>query len=97
MSEPSRDWADRDVEERLNNYSAILTWPAEESREDPSTRPLISVSESTARTLKSAFKKPLSNTTHLLVCKPYGFPNVEDTKCPKLDQVIIYSNMKQES
>ena len=25
MSEPSRDWADRDVDERLNDYSAIIT------------------------------------------------------------------------
>ena len=31
MLEPSRDWADRDVDERLNDYSAILTWPDEES------------------------------------------------------------------
>ena len=46
------------------------------------------MSESTARTLKSAFRKPLSNTARLLVRKPYGFPNVEDTKCPKLDRVI---------
>lgn len=88
MSEPSRDWADRDVDERLNDYSAIITWPDEELGEDPSARPLVSVSESTARTLKSAFKKPLSNTARLLVRKPYSFPNVEDTKCPKLDRVI---------
>ena len=73
MSEPSRDWADRDVEERLNDYSAILTWPDEESGEDPSARPLISVLESTAKTLRSAFKKPLSNTTRLLVRKPYSY------------------------
>ena len=88
MSEPSRDWADRDVDERLNDYSTILTWPDEEWGEDPSSRPIISVSESTAKTLKSAFKKPLSNTARLQVRKPYGFPNVEDTKCQKLDWVI---------
>ena len=40
------------------------------------------------RTLKSAFRKPLSNTARLLVRKPYRFPSVEDTKCPKLDRVI---------
>ena len=56
MSEPSRDWADRNVEEWLNDYSTILTWPDEELGEDPSAQPFISVSESTARTLKSAFK-----------------------------------------
>ena len=86
--EPSRDWGDRDVDERLNDYSAILTWPDEESGEDPSVRPIISVSESTAKTLKSAFKKPLSNAARLQVRKAYAFPNVEDTKCPKLDRVI---------
>ena len=87
-SEPSRDWGDRDVDEQLNDYSAVLTWPDEESGEDPSVRPVISMSESTTKTLKSAFKKPLSNTARLQVCKAYGFPNVEDTKCPKLDRVI---------
>ena len=34
MSEPSRDWADRDMDEQLNDYSVILTWPNEESGED---------------------------------------------------------------
>ena len=67
--EPSRDWGDRDVDERLNDYSAILTWPDEESGEDPSVRPIISVSESTTKTLKSAFNKPLSNAARLQVRK----------------------------
>ena len=77
VSKPSRDWADRNMDERLNDYSAILTWPDEEPGEDPSARPLISMSENTARTLKSAFRKPLSNTARLLVHKPYCFPNVD--------------------
>ena len=67
--EPSGDWGDRDVDERLNDYSTILTWPDEESGEDPSVRLIISVSESTAKTLKSAFKKPLSNAARLQVRK----------------------------
>ena len=45
VSEPSRDWADRDVDERLNDYSTILTWPDEESGKDLSAWPLVSVSE----------------------------------------------------
>ena len=45
VSEPSRDWADRDVDERLNDYSTILTWPDKESGKDPSAWPLVSVSE----------------------------------------------------
>ena len=36
-SEPSRDWGERDVDERLNNYSAILTWPDEVSGEHSSS------------------------------------------------------------
>ena len=95
VSKPSRDWADRDMDERLNDYSAILTWPDEEPGEDPSARPLISMLENTARTLKSAFRKPLSNTAHLLVHKPYCFPNVEDTKCSKLDRVIKQNLTKE--
>ena len=51
-------------------------------------QPVISVSESTAKTLKSVFKKPLCNAARLQVRKAYPFPNVENTKCPKLDRVI---------
>ena len=36
-SEPSRDWGERDVDEWLNDYSTILTWPDEESGEHPSS------------------------------------------------------------
>ena len=87
-SNPSRDWGERDMDERLNDYSTILTWPDEESGENPSVRHIISVSESTANTLKSAFKKLLSNIVRLQIHKAHGFPNVEDPKCPKLDCVI---------
>ena len=76
------------MDEWLNDYSAILTWPDEESGEDPSIWPTVSVSESTAKTLKSALQKPLSNSTQLQVHRAYTFPNVEDTKCQKLDCVI---------
>ena len=41
MSKPNEDWADRDVDERLNDYSTIITRPGEESGEDPSARPLV--------------------------------------------------------
>ena len=42
-----------------------------------------------------AFRKPLSNTARLLVHKSYCFPNVEDTKCPKLDRVIKQNMTKK--
>ena len=37
---------------------------------------------------KIGLQKPLSNVAWLQVCKAYAFPNVVDTKCPKLDRVI---------
>ena len=43
-SEPSRDWGERDMDERLNDYSAILTWPDEESEEHPSNIVLVPIS-----------------------------------------------------
>ena len=53
-SEPSsRHWCDRDVNEQLEDYYAILTWPDEDSVEEPSTWPL--VSDSAATTIGMAF------------------------------------------
>ena len=44
-------------EQPIQAYGAVIvTWPDEESGEDPSARPIISVSESTPKTLKSALK-----------------------------------------
>ena len=48
-SEPSRDWCDRDVNERLEDYS-ILTQPGENLAEESSARPLVNMSESMAMT-----------------------------------------------
>ena len=79
MLEPSRDWCDWDVNERLEDYSAILTWPDEDSAEEPSARPLVNVLESTVKTIRMTFRKSLSNATRLQVRKAYGYPNVEDT------------------
>ena len=43
MSEPSsRHWCDQDVNEQVGDYNAILTWPDEDSAEEPSARPLMS-------------------------------------------------------
>ena len=77
-----------DIDKVLKNYSTNLTWPDEESGAGSLHTVKISMSESTAKTLKSAFKKPLSNTSRLQVRKAYAFLNVEDTKCPELDHVI---------
>ena len=62
-------------------YSVVRHWLS-------SIRPIISMSESTAKTMKSAFKKLLSNTARLQVRKVYSFPMWRDTKCPKLDHII---------
>ena len=43
MLEPSsRHWCDWDINEQLEDYYAILTWPDEDSAEEPSAWPLVS-------------------------------------------------------
>ena len=50
MSEPSsRHWCDWDVNEQLEDYYAILTWPDEDSAVEPSAWPLVSDSAATTR------------------------------------------------
>ena len=50
MLEPSsRHWCDWDVNEQLEDYYAILTWPDEDSAEEPSAWPLVSDSAATRR------------------------------------------------
>ena len=51
----SRHWCDRDVNEQLEDYYAILTWPDKDSVEEPSARPLMS--ESVAMTIGMAFRE----------------------------------------
>lgn len=62
---------------------------------DNSVRPLVQVSEGTARAIKTAFKGPMLNTARLQTRKGYSFPDVEDTKCPKLDRVIKQNLSKE--
>ena len=64
-SELSRDWCNRDVNKRLEDYSVTLTWSDEDLVEEPSAQPLINVLESMAITIRMAFRKPLSNTVRL--------------------------------
>ena len=57
--EPSSGhWCDRDVNEQLEDYYVILTWPDEDSAEEPSAWPL--VSDSAATTIRIAFRELLS-------------------------------------
>ena len=48
----------------------ILTWPDEDSMAEPSTRPLVNVSESMATTIRMAFRKPESNVVGKGAYKP---------------------------
>ena len=64
-SELSRDWCNRDVNKRLEDYSVTLTWSDEDLVEEPSAQPLINVLENMAITIRMAFRKPLSNTVRL--------------------------------
>ncbi len=44
---------------------------------------------------QTALKKPLTNTSGLQTYKGYVFPEVEDTKCQKLDWVIKQNLSKE--
>ena len=45
------------------------------------------MTEATKRVLKQAFTRPLANPARLQVRRPFAFPAVQETKCPKLDPV----------
>ena len=79
----SRNWADIPVDE-VHDYSAPLVW---EDDAEETVRPLLQVTENTAKALKVAFGRPLPNQARLQARKPYPFPDVEVTRCPKLDPV----------
>lgn len=83
QTDGGRSWADIPVDE-LADYTAPLV--CDDDMEDR-THPLVQVSENTAKVLKTAFGRPLSNQSRLQARKPYPFPNVETTRCPKLDPV----------
>ena len=70
--------------DEIPDYNAPIV--REDEAED-STRPLLQVSENTARALMIAFSRPMGNQARLQARKPYTFRNVEATKCPKLDPV----------
>jgi hypothetical protein len=88
-------WADIPPEERLSasDYNATLNWDEDSGRVDTTA------TENTAKALKSAFSRPVSNQARLLARKPLPFPNLEATKCcPKLDPVakqLMQKDQKQ--
>ena len=55
--------------------------------------PLVQMSEGTTRMIKMAFKGPIH--CRLQMWKGYSFPDMEGTKCPKLDQVIEQNLSKE--
>ena len=79
----SRDWVDISVTERLTDYNTPLSW--EDDQEEAT--PLRRVSEDTGKILRSSFGRPLTNQARLTARKAYPFPDVETTRCPKLDPV----------
>ena len=79
-------WADRD-EERVD-YTARITWPEDPDGEAPECSHLTKVSDATANLLKTSFSTPVSNTTRLEWKRLHLVPDVDNTKCPKLDPVV---------
>ena len=90
----TRNWADIPVDE-MHDYSAPFVW--EDVAEEP-VRPLLQVTENTAKALKAAFGRPLPNQVRLQARKLYPFPDVEVMRCPKLDPVakqLLQKEQKQ--
>ena len=59
----------------------------DDDAEEASTRQLLTMSDTTARALKDTFSRPLNNQICLQARRPYAFPDVETTKCPKLNPI----------
>ena len=76
-------WADRD-DERMD-YHTQVTWPDDLETE---CSHLTEVSNSTRSLLIGSFAAPVSNTTRREWKKGHIVPNVDSTKCPKLDPVV---------
>ena len=76
-------WADRD-DERMD-YHTQVTWPDDLETE---CSHLTKVSNSTRSLLIGSFAAPVSNTTRREWKKGHIVPNVDSTKCPKLDPVV---------
>ena len=88
------DWADIPVDERPD-LTTPLTWEDDAAEESTQLR---QVSDSTTKVLKNAFQ-PMSNQARLQARRPYLFPDVESTRCPKLDPVakqLLQQDHKQE-
>ena len=83
--ETRRSLADIPIDE-VQDYTLPLPWTQEDAV-DEITWPLIQLSEYTAKALKAAFSRPLSNQAWLQARRPFPFPNCAVTKCPKLDPV----------
>lgn len=67
------------------------------SADDPG-RPLLQVPEHTEKALKSSFGRSLPNAVCLQTRKPFLFPSIEVTKCPKLNPVakqLLQKDAKQ--
>jgi hypothetical protein len=96
VSNESQSWADRSNSIDPADIEASLNFFEEEGQmEETVHRPLIQVSDDTTRLIKGTFKKPANNATRLHYRKGFSFPNVEDTKCPKLDPMIKQNLSKE--
>lgn len=90
-----RAWADIPVDE-IPDYFIPVVW--EDEADDSATGPLWTVSESTETALQAAFSRPLNNQAQLQARKLYMFPDVDTTKCLKLDlvpQQLLQKEQKQ--
>jgi hypothetical protein len=78
--------SDRDDE--MVDYTARITWREDPDGEAPECSHLTKVSDATANLLKTSFTTPVSNTTRREWKRLHLVPDVDNTKCPKLDPVV---------
>ena len=80
-------WADRDPEE---TFEAIpfTGWPDEEEAQSEDPIQLHQVSDATQNLLKEAFTTHLPNGSRLQVKKPYGLPQNDHSRPPKLNTMV---------
>ena len=79
-------WCDRDTNEPPPTDA--LTWPDKEDVEDEQGCQLHKVSARTEALLKDTFGRSVQNSVRRRWKKTYGMPACEQTRCPKLDNVL---------
>lgn len=85
--QPSRLWADRQVDE-VPDYSTPVTWDDEEEDTTMVGQKLFAVSEGTEKLLRESFTKAMPNSARRQLRERNGDPKCPPTRIPKLDKMV---------